>query len=179
MGRQDHFDEGASEHDWRMQHRPPDPTDDVGAPLHRIEEVMPDIHTHPHYYAYGEPGEAETISQIQRARGNPDAKVRVYRALPAEHAHTGFQPGDWVTTSKEYARQHGRQNDESGRDDWPVIRTTARAGDLWTHGDSMHEFGYHGPSTQAAMPSFKGGRNQEVRQHADGVVRKVQRKPDA
>lgn len=159
--------------DWRAAHRPPDPDDDVGAPLHQLDRVMPDFYERPSLYHFGEPGQHEATSAAFRVRGRPDAKVRIYRALPAQHAHRGFQPGDWVSTSKEYARQHARQTDP--KHDWPVIRTSVRAGELWTHGDSVAEYGYHGPARQG-MVSHKGGYHQEVRQHADGVIRPVQRR---
>lgn len=165
-------DEGDT--DYRMQHRPPDA--DFGAPLHDLAKVYPeDIYTHPHYYDGGEPGYWEAHSIARRVKGQPDAKVTIYRALPAEYAHQGFRPGDWVSTSKEYARQHGM--DHKGSDhDWPVIRTTVPAKHLQTNGDSLLEYGYTGPHKDIPMVSFKGGYHQEIRQGADGTVKPVKRR---
>lgn len=163
----------AGEEDYRLQHGAPD---ESSAPLHDIESAMPDIHEHPEYYRHGTEGEDESLAVIHRVRNRPDAKVHIYRAIPAEHAHKGFKTGDWVSTSPSYARQHARANEESGADDWPVIRTTVPAKHLQNDGDPT-EYGYTGPDRQTAMVHFKGGRNQEVRQHADGVVRKVVRRP--
>jgi tRNA nucleotidyltransferase/poly(A) polymerase/peptidoglycan hydrolase-like protein with peptidoglycan-binding domain len=173
--------------DWRAQHRPPSKDDDVGGPLHDLTQVMPaDVYTHPHYYftTGGDPdSEAayrESWAAIQRVRGKPDAKVRIYRSLPAEHAHNGFHEGDWVTLSKTYARRHGMgmgdPHADDSENDWPVISTTVLARDLLTHADDLNEWGYVGPGRNTAMVAFKGGRKQEVRQHADGVVRPVKRR---
>lgn len=168
--------------DYRMQHRPPDA--DYGAPLHDLtgnnNAIYPDdIYTHPHYYdpTGGDPSDrsyADAHAVARRVRGNPDAKVHIYRALPAEHAHQGFRPGDWVTTSKEYARGHGMNSDS--KDDWPVIKATVRAGDLHTAGDDLREYGYNGADTKMGLVSYKGGYNQEVRHAADGSIKPVKRR---
>lgn len=164
----------SDDEDYRLQHRAPTGEDDVGAPMHDIESVLPNVHERPELYRYGSPGEDESLHHIRRVRGKPEAKVRIYRALPAEHVHKGIQTGDWVSPSKEYARQHGRQYSETGHDDWPVISTTVPAKHLFNEGYPT-EFGYDGPAKEASSVAFKGGKNQEVRQHADGVVRKVVR----
>lgn len=160
--------------DYRMQHRPPDA--DFGAPLHDLAKVYPeDIYTHPHYYDGGEPGYQEAHSIAQRVKGQPDAKVTIYRALPAEHAHQGFRPGDWVSTSKEYAVGHGKHN-EDPKHDWPVIRTTVPAKHLQTNGDSLLEYGYTGPHKDMPIVSYKGGYHQEIRHGADGMIKPVKRR---
>jgi mRNA-degrading endonuclease RelE of RelBE toxin-antitoxin system len=177
-----HVTASAEDDDYRMQHQAPDA--ESGVPLHDLTHdsnaVYPDdIYTHPHYYdpTGGDASDhtyQDAYAVAHRVRGNPDAKVQIYRSLPAEHAHKGFNPGDWVSTSKEYARNHGMQADS--KDDWPVIRTTVRAGDLHTNGDDLREYGYNGDKPKAGMVSHKGGYNQEVRQHEDGVIRPVKRR---
>lgn len=161
------------EQDYRMQHQAPD--SDYGAPLHDVEKIMPDFYTHPHYYDHGQDHLHESTSVIHKARGNPEKKVRIYRALPAEHAGKGFNPGDWVSTSKSYARDHARVNSDP-KHDWPVISTTVPAKHLHTEGD-VHEWAYNGPQKPHAMVSFKGGHHQEVRQREDGTIAPVQRRP--
>lgn len=172
--------ESAQEPDYKMQHQAPR-YDEEGttSPLHDIEGVMPDYYAHPNWYGGGsdEAGGLDSQSVIQRVRGNPEAKVRVYRALPAEHVHNGINPGDWVGISKEYARQHGRQTSETGADDWPVISAVVKAKHLFNEGYPT-EFGYDGPelAPEAHSVSFNGGHNQEIRQHSDGSIRPVQRR---
>src|SRR4051812_32628675 len=107
--------------DYRMNHRPAGPDNDSGAPFHRAEDVMPDV-TGPkgerlydnHAFAavqgparripYSASPSAETFRQVRAAKDNPDAEVKIYRAVPKkEH---GINPGDWVTPSHGYAQQH-------------------------------------------------------------------------
>lgn len=163
----------AADDDWRMQHRPPGRD---GIPLHDMTVNLPaDVYTHPHYYAdMSDPSTQDSVSTMRRVRGKPDAKVKVYRALPAEHAHKGIGPGDWVTTSKEYARIHGRQSDP--KHDWPVISATVRAGDLHTDGDDFREYGYNGDKSLSGNIAHKGGYHQEVSQKADGTISPVVRR---
>ena len=157
---------------YRMQHQAPDA--DYGAPAHDLSKMFPaDVYTHPHYYDTGHADYYPTHSKIRAAQGNPEKKIRIYRALPAEHAHKGFATGDWVSTSKEYARDHGRHH-EDPKHDWPVISTTVPAKHIHTEGDLM-EWGYNGPHKGGSV-AFKGGHHQEVSQRADGSVRPVQRK---
>jgi GNAT superfamily N-acetyltransferase len=166
----------AGDDDYRMEHQAPDA--EWGAPLHDLSGngMYPkDIYTHPHYYSdMNEPSNQEAHRVVRKAQGNPDAKVQIYRSLPAEHAHKGFQPGDWVSTSKEYARDHGRQDDP--KDDWPVIRASVRAGDLHTEGNDLREWGYNGDQPKMGMVSHKGGYNQEIRHGADGMITPVKRR---
>jgi hypothetical protein len=142
--------------DYRMSHRPAGPGEDVGAQFHRADEVMPDV-TGPkgeqyydhHAFAaelgparrvpYSQSPSAETFAQMRAAKDNPDHEVRIYRSVPkVEH---GIQPGDWVTPSRKYAEQHGRQ--ETADKDWPVVEGTAKASELYGHGDDPNEWGYH------------------------------------
>jgi hypothetical protein len=122
--------------------------DDYGGGLGGVPE---DWYTHPHYYSQGEVSKPE-IKRVQQlynqVRGNPEHPVDVYRALP--HGNTTFQTGDWVTPSLEYAQQHGRHADDPSQD-WPVIKTTTPAKNLWQNGDSYYEFGYHGPKTPGTL----------------------------
>lgn len=139
--------------DYRMKHRSPGP----GAiPIHDMTGsnseggVPEDWYTHPHYYTSGEVSPREqksTQALYNRVRGNPEAPVNVYRALPGGHTH--FNTGDWVTPSLEYARQHAVQDDDPSND-WPVIKTTVPAKHLWQDGNSYYEMGYHGPATPGA-----------------------------
>src|SRR5581483_6649862 len=168
----------AEDDDYRMQHRPPGRDDETAMPLHDLTRNMPaDVYTHPHYYdPTDDPNDhsySESHAVISRVRGKPDAKVRIYRSLPAEHAHQGFRPGDWVTLSKDYARLHGMQEDS--KHDWPVISTVVKADDLHTHADDLREWGYNGTDVKPGSVAYKGGYHQEVRQRANGEIHPVTR----
>jgi GNAT superfamily N-acetyltransferase len=162
---------------YRMQHRPPD--DDYGAPLHDLSGgglIPEDVYTHPHYYGdMSDSSVRDAHHVIQRMRGKPEGKVKIYRAVPAEYSNQGFRPGDWVTTSKDYAVLHGKHH-EDPKNDWPVISTTVRAKELHTAGDDFREYGYNGEHKPWAMVSHKGGYNQEVRMNANGEIKPVQRR---
>ena len=130
-------------------HRPPSPGDDVGAPLHDVEMVMPGFHKNPKIYDFQGPGiSSESTRAIQAARGNPEHEVPIYRAVPkVEH---GIKPGDWVSTSRRYAQQHAMIDDHPEHD-WSVVEGRAKARELLTHGDDLNEWGYH-PGNRAGYP---------------------------
>lgn len=159
---------------YRLQHQAPDA--DYGSPLHDVTQgIFPhDFYDHPEYYHSGQPHDHDSVSVIRSARDQPEKMVHVYRSLPGEHAHKGIRPGDWVSTSKEYARQEGRMSDP--KDDYPVIRAKVPAKHLHTEGD-VNEWGYNGPEPVHGMVVYKGGYNQEVRHNAQGEIKRVQRKP--
>jgi len=124
--------------DYRMSHRPASPSDDVGAPFHLADEVMPGV-TGPkgeQYYGHREGYERESFRQMRMAKGNPDAEVTIYRAAPKG---AGINSGDWVTPSRAYAKQHKESN---GKPDWEIASRKAKAAQIWGHGDSPHEWGY-------------------------------------
>ena len=164
--------------DYRMQHQPPDAED--GSPLHNLSEnghYPEDVYTHPHYYAdYSDHTVHESLDAMRKSQGKPNRKVRIYRAMPAEHVHKGIQQGNWVTTSKEYARLHGKHHEDSKKD-WPVISATVEAQHLRTDGNDIREYGYHGPDVTQHGVAYAGGAEQKVSPRADGTVRKVQRRP--
>lgn len=170
-----------AEEDWRGQHRPPEADDETASPFHDLTVNLPhDIYDNLHNYNFtGDPYDQsfhEAAHAIRQARGNPDAKVKIYRALPAEHAHHGFQPGDWVTPSRQYAVEHSQSMNADRKDHWPVIFTTVRAGDLHTDGDDLREWGYNGDKPKSGMIAFKGGYNQEVRHNSEGDIVPVKRR---
>lgn len=104
-----------------------------------------DFYDRPNIYNFGEPGAREAIQLMIRARGNPDAPVTMFRALPKDAPDT-INPGDWVSISRDYAVQHGISNLD---DDFKVIAAETRAGDLWTEGNSVCEWGYWGYGASA------------------------------
>lgn len=130
------------------QHRPGEPgIDDASAPFHRADQVMPDV-TGPNgrryydFHQHDDPNRStESFNQMRAAKNNPDAVVKVYRAVPkVEH---GINRGDWVSTSRKYAELHAAQDDDPSHD-WPVVEGTAKASELHGHGDDPNEWGYWG-----------------------------------
>jgi hypothetical protein len=129
--------ETAEATDYRGYHTAPRRADGFGAPATDVEEMMPDFYERPNIYTTGMPtADKESVSALMAIRGKPNKPVTIYRAVP-EGADT-INPGDWVTMSPTYAKQHLLSNLEAGH----VISKTIPAGDLWFDGDSINEFGY-------------------------------------
>lgn len=87
----------------------------------------------------------ETLRILTSIRGNPDALISVYRAVPrGEPSQETINPGDWVSVNKKYAAQHGQA---TLRGKYKIIEQKVRAADLTTNADSFHEQGYY-PKTK-------------------------------
>lgn len=153
--------------DYRLSHRAPGPEDDgTTVSLDRIgsrdDDVFPpDVLQNPQ--RYGLSFDASKVA-LDEARGNPEAQIRVWRAVPEDVSK--INPGDWVALSKEYATA------ESLAEGSRVISATVRAGDLWSEG-LLEEWGYQGTITlqhepvqhirESVRSSFPQGRgNQSV-----------------
>lgn len=85
----------------------------------------------------------ESYEIIKSVRGNPEAEVTIYRAVPNEDAITSINPGDFVTLSPKYAELHGasgygRSGDEAGK----VLEQKVKVKDIYWDGNDVNEFGY-------------------------------------
>jgi len=108
---------------------------------------------------------------IVAMRGKPDAPVKVYRAAPKGVA-SEINPGDWVTPSREYAVMHGERFDD-GAD---IIERTVKAGELFTEGNSIFEFGWSPQSddilrASGATPEQPNRYQRERQRRIDATVR--------
>lgn len=159
---------------YRGSHTAPGP--DFGAPLYDLTgggQMYPaDVYSAKaaQYYGTGFPkADREAFALAQRVRGNPDAEVTMYRAVPKDEKITAINAGDWVTLSKDYAKTHG---ESALGGDYKILSQKVKAKDLWTNADSIHEFGYQpsknlSPAPQeealrlaqqrAALPVSEGG----------------------
>lgn len=130
------------DNDYRGMHKAPGR--DENAPLSDLTKIFPDDVYGPNaaqYYGHagkGDPLDEGTVRILRRFRGKPDAEVTIYRAVPKD-APDEIIDGDWVTINPDYARQHG---EGTLRGDYKVISKTVRADDIYTDGNSIHEFGY-------------------------------------
>lgn len=129
-------------------HRAPSP--DFGAPAHDLVTTgmyPSDVYSPQglRYYGTGDTREdAKVWNMLKAMRGNPEAKVTVYRAVPG-HVDT-INPGDWVAITKDYAQKHADHvlSGMSPR----ILTKTVTAKELYTNGDSWSEWGYHPAGTQ-------------------------------
>jgi hypothetical protein len=62
-------------------------------------------------------------------------------ALPPEppKPKQAINRGDWVTPNRQYAKEHG---ESALNGEYEIISKKVRAKDIYTNGDSIHEFGY-------------------------------------
>lgn len=125
-----------------MEHRPPRPsTDASSAPFHQLDMTYPDdVYSANAYRYYGSGNAAhdrEVFRIANKIRGNPDAEVEIYRAVPKENFDAPINPGDWVTATRAYADQHGQS-----LGDYAVLSKKVKAKELWTNADSLNEFGW-------------------------------------
>lgn len=131
--------------DYRGQHRAPGRTN--GAPLHDLSDEVAGVYPEDIYgpnaaqyyghYGGGSRLDRASIQKIQRLRGKPRAGVQIYRAVPVEVKD--IHPGDWVTINRDYAVEHG-EGWLGGK--YKVLSKVVNAGDLYTDGNSIHEFGW-------------------------------------
>jgi hypothetical protein len=130
---------------YRGQHTAPGP--DFGAPLHDLTgggQMYPsDVYSASasRIYGTGYPkADREAFDLAKRVRGNPNAEVTMYRAVPKDEKITSINTGDWVTLSKEYAKTHG---ESVLGENYKILSKKVKAKELYTNADSIHEFGYH------------------------------------
>ena len=120
--------------------------DGYSSPLHELGgNIYPDdIYSSnaARYYGDGDPVlDRDTMKVLQSMRGKPDEPVSIYRAVPK--GVTDINAGDWVTVNRNYAVSHGESN---FGDAFDVIEQKVPARDLFTDGNSIHEFGYSPPT---------------------------------
>ena len=131
---------------YRMQHQP----NEEGAPLFDMTgggQVFPDdIYSPDGLRFYGNPNsefDRESYDIIQKVRGNPEAEVTIYRAVPNEESISTINPGDFVTISKKYAELHGESGyGKDGTDKGKILSIKVKAKDLRSEGNDLNEFGY-------------------------------------
>lgn len=126
--------------DYRIQHRPADKTS--GSPMHDLSGVYPDDIYGPNgaeyygHYGQNNPLDIAAIQKIRVARGDPKKAIQIYRAVPTGVKE--IQPGDWVTTVKAYAQEHGAWIGPK----FKILSRVVKAGDLYTEGNSILEWGW-------------------------------------
>ena len=137
------------------------PMKDSGSPLHNLLDTYPDDIYGPRaaqYYGHfgqNDPMDVATIRLVKSYKDNPDAPVKMYRAVPKSAKADTINNGDWVTINKEYAKFHG-EGPLGG--DYKIIEQMVPARKLFTNGDSIHEWGYDqsGKVVPILMPALAG-----------------------
>ena len=133
-------------------HAPSGPED--GAPAYDVAKngVYPeDVYSNNglKYYSTGEDAmDADAYAIIKRLDGHPNATVTIYRAVEKD-APNKILPGDWVTTVRQYAKDHGEGNVPGG---YKIVKQEVKARDIFTSGDSWLEWGYHPQDFKPEIP---------------------------
>ena len=138
--------------DYQGHHEAPiDP--DYHSPLHDMVGMYPEDLYSPMGVRYYGDGSRESMSMdhhshgiIMDVRGNPDAEVMVFRTVPHEVEGQQINPGDWVSISRGYATDHGRRfgHGNMGKGGFKLLKRKVRAKDLFSEGNSLHEYGWRG-----------------------------------
>jgi len=89
-------------------------------------------------YSSGFEYDNQAMSILQSVKNSPNAKVTVYRAVP-EGIKGEINPGDWITLTREYAKEHGESN-LGGK--FKIVKKDVYARDIFTDANSIQEFGY-------------------------------------
>lgn len=119
------------------------PSRENGSPMHDLSNTYPDDIYGPNaaqyygHYGQNHPMDRETISKIQRMHNKPRQGVQIYRAVPK--GIKDIHPGDWVTINKNYAKEHGAGLLQGK---YYILTKVVSAKDLYTDGNSIHEWGY-------------------------------------
>lgn len=125
---------------YQMLHRPADR--ESGAPLSDLTHIYPNDVYGPDglrfYSVSGDDMDAKAYRKILAFKGKPDEKVWVYRAVPLDSPET-VSKGEWISIIPEYAVEHG-ESQLGGK--YKIVAARVRAGDIFTEGDSWHEWGY-------------------------------------
>ena len=128
------------EEEYKGSHTAPN-AETYGAYLHDLTQIMPkNVYTSQGKNLYGvnDPTiDHEWWMTAMKAKGKPDAEVEIYRAVPK--GVKNINSGDWVTTSRKYAEDHG-ENALNG--EYEIISKKVKAKNLSTAGDPQ-EYGYH------------------------------------
>lgn len=132
---------GYSVTDYRIDHRAPY-KDGYSASLDDVSSVYgEDIYgkNAVRYFGTFEGFDSESVGYIQQSKGKPNGTIIVYRAVPISVKSNQIRNGDWITLTYQYAKNHGESNIIGN---YRVIKKKVRIGDVYTNGDSIHEFGY-------------------------------------
>ena len=131
---------GLLEQSYRGSHTAPK-AETYGATFDNLQGIMPaNVYTQEGKRLYGlgdKMVDSEWYMAALRAKGKPDAEVTIYRAVPKGVKQ--INDGDWVTPSKEYAKQHGERTLDG---EYEILSKKVKARTLSTEG-YPYELGYN------------------------------------
>jgi hypothetical protein len=159
-----HKERGVTLEDSRINrggaHSPPSASD--GAPGYDVASngIYPDdlySANGRRYYGTGDDTiDGPAFDVIRSMEANPNKMITIYRSVE-KGASGKINPGDWVTTVRKYAKDHGEANIGG---DYKIIKKTVAARDIFTDGNSIAEWGY---SPQPMLPSHRGAYTEDLK----------------
>lgn len=112
-----------------------------GATLDDLGKIMPkNVYSSKGIRLYGsgdDQVDSEWFAAAYKAKGNPDKMIEIYRAVPK--GVKDINEGDFVTTSKTYAKNHG---ESALGGDYDIVSMKVKANTLSSEG-YPYEFGYN------------------------------------
>lgn len=133
---------GFGKPDYRMDHSAPNGSDEISQSIDNLKGLYPDdLYSNKGYQYYGsgyDSMDRQAWEILKRVKGNPDAKVTIYRAYPKGTGGT-ITNGDWVTIVRDYAVEHGEANLDG---DYQIVSKDVKAKEIFTNADSLLEQGY-------------------------------------
>ena len=133
---------GVGKPDYRMEHSAPNGSDEISQSIDNLKGLYPDdLYSNKGYQYYGsgyDSMDRQAWEVLKRVKGNPDAKVTIYRAYPKGTGST-ITNGDWVTIVRDYAVEHGEANLDG---DYQIVSKDVKAKEIFTNADSLLEQGY-------------------------------------
>lgn len=133
---------GFGKPDYRMDHSAPNGSDEISQSIDNLKGLYPDdLYSNKGYQYYGsgyDSMDRQAWEILKRVKGNPDAKVTIYRAYPKGTGGT-ITNGDWVTIVRDYAIEHGEANLGG---DYQIVSKDVKAKEIFTNADSLLEQGY-------------------------------------
>lgn len=147
------------------EHASPDP--ESGAPMHDLTAngIYPKDVYGPRGFDYSNHGDSKDRTSHYDAiekKDKPYVRVRIFRAVPKDRKIKTINAGDWVTHNRDYAVEHGRSNLGVGK--WKMLSKVVRARELFTDGNSIHEWGYHPQEADEGQRAHDKARNDKIRE---------------
>jgi hypothetical protein len=106
----------------------------------------------------------ETASLILTIQEKPPAFVTIYRSCPKQASE--ILVGDWVSLLPDYAIEHGQRYDS---DDFHVLSKRVSPTDVFSDGNSVHEFGYS-PHPKKLSPALQSTVTSVVEQYKEALT---------
>jgi hypothetical protein len=117
------------------------PDKESGAPLYDLTlgGIYPDDVYGSNGARYYAADDIEAFYKCMEYKGRPNKTVTIYRSIPKDVKPGRINPGDWVTLTRSYAKEHGQAN---LNDNFKIVSKMVLASDIYTEGNSLEEWGY-------------------------------------